>query len=78
MYSRVARLASVIPAKKIAFTTAAVSAVYAYAQQCKNDLVEQRAYEEAEIPNDIREILKESPLHQLKENRKRYKKHDDI
>jgi L-lactate utilization protein LutC len=36
---------------------------------------QERAYEETELPNDIREILEESPLHQLKENLKRYKKH---
>ncbi|CEG78893.1 hypothetical protein RMATCC62417_13429 [Rhizopus microsporus] len=36
---------------------------------------QQRAYEETELPNDIRKILEESPLHQLKESLKRYKKH---
>jgi hypothetical protein len=36
---------------------------------------QQRAYEETELPNDIREILEDSPLHQLKENLNRYKKH---
>ncbi|CEI92516.1 hypothetical protein RMCBS344292_06772 [Rhizopus microsporus] len=39
---------------------------------------QQRAYEKTELLNDIREIPEESPLHQLKENRKRYKKHEDI
>lgn len=36
MYSRIART---IATKKVVYTLAGTAAVYAYAQQCKNDVV---------------------------------------
>jgi hypothetical protein len=43
MYSRIARIATAIPAgfatKKMAFSLAGASMAYAYLQECKNDVI---------------------------------------
>lgn len=39
MYARIARIATTIPTKKMAYSLAGASVAYAYLQQCKNDVI---------------------------------------